>query len=169
MRQLFRYDRTMTRWLSDDEQAVWRAYMHSTLIVSSLLERQLQRDSAVSHAEYEVLVRLSEAPERRLRMSELADRSQHSRSRLSHTISRMEASGWVVREHCDADRRGTWATLTEEGFDVLAEAAKGHVEAVRSALFDPLSEDQVASLGSIMRTVRDAHQGECDRTSRECP
>ena len=107
------------------------------------------------HAYYEVLVRLSEAPERRLRMSELADATGSSRSRLSHAVARLEEAGWVRREECPTDRRGQLAVLTDEGFAVLAAAAPGHVEGVRRHLFDRLTPAQVEPLGRISEAVRD--------------
>ncbi len=112
-------------------------------------------------AEYDVLVQLSEAPDRRLRMSALASRTLASRSRLSHQISRMEADGLVRREECLTDKRGWWAVLTDKGFDVLAAAAPDHVESVRKHLVDVLSEEDFAKLGSILDQVVDALQGEC--------
>jgi DNA-binding MarR family transcriptional regulator len=140
---------TEPRWLNDDEQRVWRAFLEANRQVFDELDRQLQRDAGMPHAYYEVLVRLSEAPDRTLRMSELAERSQSSRSRLSHAVTRLEALGWVRRAACPTDRRGTFASLTEQGFAALAAAAPGHVETVRSLLFDRLTSEQVERLGEI--------------------
>jgi DNA-binding MarR family transcriptional regulator len=142
------------RWLSEHEQQVWRDFLVATKILHEHWESQLQRESGMPHAYYEVLVALSEAPNRQLRMSELADASQSSRSRLSHAIARLEASGWVSRVSCPTDKRGAWATLTDEGFAVLQAAAPGHVKAVRQSLFDALTDDQVASLGEISAAIR---------------
>jgi DNA-binding MarR family transcriptional regulator len=113
------------------------------------LDRQLSLDSGIPHAYYEILVRLSEADGWALRMSQLADSSASSRSRLSHAVARLEEAGWVSRSSCPTDRRGAIATLTEQGYAVLAAAAPGHVEAVRANLFDQLTDDQVRELGEI--------------------
>ncbi|HEY3754311.1 MAG TPA: MarR family transcriptional regulator [Pseudonocardiaceae bacterium] len=144
------------RWLSTEQQRVWRNYMAATRMVESEIERQLQRDSGMPTTYYEIMVSLSEAPDRTLRMSELADRSRFSRSRLSHAVARMERAGWVERRDCPSDKRGAFAVLTEKGFDTLVAAAPGHVEQVRSALFDVLTEEQVDQLGEICATVRKA-------------
>lgn len=143
----------MTRWLTDDEQRAWRAYLAATSQLGAALERQLQHDAGLPHAYYEILVRLSEAPERSLRMSELASTSLQSRSRLSHAVARLEERGWVRREDCPSDRRGQLAVLTDDGFAALAEAAPGHVEAVRSLLLDALTPQQVTALGEICAAV----------------
>jgi DNA-binding MarR family transcriptional regulator len=146
----------MTRWLDDTEQATWRAFLGATRLVFEQLDRELQRDSAMPHAYYEILVRLSEAPDRALRMSALADRSQSSRSRLSHAVARLEEQGWVRRETCASDKRGQIARLTDEGFAALAAAAPGHVEGVRTHVFDPLTPAQVTQLGEISTALVDA-------------
>ena len=143
-----------TRWLSDHEQRVWREFNAATRMLSAHLEGQLQHDSGMPHTYYEVLVALSEAPGRRLRMSELADARQASRSRLSHAVVRLEANGWVRREACPTDKRGAWAVLTDAGFAALEAAAPGHVEAVRESLFDPLTPEQVTALGEISAAIR---------------
>ncbi|MFJ4847263.1 MarR family winged helix-turn-helix transcriptional regulator [Streptomyces sp. NPDC088733] len=150
--------RTEPRWLSEEEQRAWRAYMASTQLVSDALDRQLQRDANMPHAYYSLLVWLSETPERRMRMTELAERSKITRSRLSHAIARLEENGWVRRESCPSDRRGQLAVLTDEGFAALAAAAPGHVEAVRGAIFDRLSPEQTRQLGEICRTIAEGLQ-----------
>ena len=142
-----------TRWLDADEQRAWRAFLTATQLLFEGLDRQLQRDASLSHGYYEILVRLSEAPERTLRMSQLAERSQSSRSRLSHAVARLEQMGWVERRECPTDRRGQLATLTDVGFAALEAAAPGHVEAVRSMLLDPLTDEQVAQLRAISEAI----------------
>ncbi len=139
----------MTRWLTRDEQRAWRAFLEVHRLLFERLDRQLAADSGLSHADYEILVRLSEADGRALRMSELADATLSSRSRLSHAVARLETQGWVVRRECPSDKRGTVAALTDAGFAALAAAAPGHVEAVRAALLDPLSPAQRDALGEI--------------------
>jgi DNA-binding MarR family transcriptional regulator len=138
-----------TRWLDDEEQRVWRMFMLATKLLWERLDRELDRGTDVPSAYYEVLVRLSEAPGRRLRLSELADRSQSSRSRLSHSLARLEALGWIQREACQSDRRGAFAVLTDHGFAALESAAPVHVESVRSHLFDPLDDGQLEQLRAI--------------------
>lgn len=151
------------RWLSADEQAVWRSFIEATQLLTDRLDQELQRDSGMPHTYYEVLVRLSEVPDRRLRMSALADRSLSSRSRLSHAVARLEQNGWVRRELCPTDRRGQLAVLTDAGFAALEAAAPGHVEGVREHLLDQLTCEQVRQLGEICAAIaaglRDA---ECD-------
>jgi DNA-binding MarR family transcriptional regulator len=137
------------RWLSPDEQRIWRSFVEANIRFFAALERELLADAGMPMAYYEILVRLSESPGRRLRMSDLARLSVQSRSRLSHAISRMEGLGWVERQSCSEDRRGSFAVLTDAGFDVLAAAAPGHVESVRTHLFDTLDDDQLASLARI--------------------
>jgi DNA-binding MarR family transcriptional regulator len=139
--------------LDSDEQRTWRAYLAASRGILDALDRQLQRDARMPHAYYEILVRLSEAPNRAMRMSDLADATSSSRSRLSHAVARLEEAGWVRREDCATDRRGQLAVLTDDGFDVLAAAAPGHVEEVRSRLFDPLTPEQVRQLRAISEAV----------------
>ena len=141
------------RWLSEGEQRAWRAYLAMTRLLSAQLDRQLQRDSGMPMAYYVILVLLSETPGRSLRMSELAEASDSSRSRLSHAVARLEETGWVRRETCDTDRRGAFAVLTDEGFAALAEAAPGHVAEVRRFLIDALEPEQVRQLEEICGRV----------------
>lgn len=148
------------RWLSADEQEVWRSYLAATQLLTERLDQELQHDAGMPHAYYEVLVRLSEVPDRRLRMSELADRSLSSRSRLSHAVARLEEAGWVQRETCASDRRGQVAVLTDAGFAALDAAAHGHVECVRTYLFDQLTSDQVTQLGEICTAIADRLRSE---------
>ncbi|MGC4846142.1 MarR family winged helix-turn-helix transcriptional regulator [Micromonospora sp. DT15] len=149
----------MTRWLDPDEQRTWRAYLTASRVLMDTLDRELQRDAGMPHAYYEILVQLSEAPGRQLRMSQLAQAAGSSRSRLSHAVARLEAAGWVRREDCPTDRRGQIALLTEEGFATLAAAAPGHVEGVRRHLFDALSPAQVDQLRRISETLAEHMTG----------
>jgi len=143
----------MTRWLDEEEQRTWRAFLSATQLLFDQLDRELQRDAKIPHAYYEILVRLSEAPARTLRMSQLADSTLSSRSRLSHAVSRLEESGWVERRSCPTDRRGQLAVLTDKGFAALEAAAPGHVEGVRTHVFDPLTPDQVKALRTLSETL----------------
>lgn len=149
------------RWLDEGEQRIWRTFMLAMRLLFDHFDRELQRTSGMPMTYYEVLVRLSEAPGRSMRMSELADRAQNSRSRLSHAVARLEAAGWVRREQCPSDRRGAVAVLTTEGLVALEAAAPAHVESVRAGLFDPLSAGQVDALGRISAALLEhlAHQG----------
>ncbi|MEU1076566.1 MULTISPECIES: MarR family transcriptional regulator [unclassified Streptomyces] len=146
------------RWLSDDEQRTWRAYLHATTLLEDHLDRQLQRDAGMPHIYYGLLIQLSEAPRRRLRMTELAIGAKITRSRLSHAIARLEKNGWVRREDCPSDKRGQFAALTDEGFEVLERTAPGHVAAVRQAMFDRLTPEQAEQLGQIMRVIAEGLQ-----------
>jgi DNA-binding MarR family transcriptional regulator len=142
-------------WLDEDQQATWREFIAANRLLFDRIERQLRRDSGLSHAYYEILARLSEAPDRTLRMSELASSSLSSRSRLSHAAARLEQAGWVTRRTCPTDHRGSFATLTNAGLSVLRTAAPGHATTVRSNLFDQLSPEQQAALRSISETLVD--------------
>ncbi|GAA1643137.1 MarR family winged helix-turn-helix transcriptional regulator [Catellatospora bangladeshensis] len=135
-----------TRWLDDREQETWRAYLEGTRLLIQALDRQLETDSGVSFTDYELLVHLSEAPGRRLRMRDLADASFTSRSGVTRAVTRLEDAGWVRRVECDDDRRGMHAELTEAGAAKLAEAAPGHVSAVRAYMFDHLSKEEQAAI-----------------------
>lgn len=139
-------------WLSDDEQAAWRAFLAMQRKIRDRLERQLQQDAGVPMTYYIILAMLSEAPERTLRMTELATIAGTSQSQLSHAASRLEEAGWIERQRCLDDKRGYLAVLTDAGFEVLAQAAPSHVESVRSVLFDRLTAQQVRQL----RTIADA-------------
>jgi DNA-binding MarR family transcriptional regulator len=143
-----------TRWLTEREQETWRSFMSATLGLTDSLARQLQRDAGMPYAYYEILVSLSEAPDRTLRMSELAGIRNSSRSRLSHAIARLEETGWVRRRGCPTDKRGSYAILTDEGFAALEAAAPGHVTEVRERLFDQLTPEQVEQLGEISAAIQ---------------
>jgi DNA-binding MarR family transcriptional regulator len=140
---------TEPSWLSCTEQASWRSFIDGTRALVDALDRQLQVDSSIPHAYYELLVPLSEAPGRSMRMSELADKARSSRSRLSHAISRLEERGWVARVECPTDKRGQVAFLTDDGLEVVRAAAPGHVAAVRRYLIDRLTPAQIQVLGEI--------------------
>ncbi|WEH40263.1 MarR family transcriptional regulator [Streptomyces sp. AM 2-1-1] len=151
---------TGTRWLTGEEQSVWRAYIQATTLLEDHLDRQLQRDAGMPHLYYGLLVELSQSPGGQLRMTELAKDAKITRSRLSHAITRLEKNGWVRRENCPTDKRGQNAVLTEQGRAMLRRSAPGHVEAVRQAVFDRLTPEQVGRLGEIMRIVATGLQPE---------
>ncbi|TAK69181.1 MAG: MarR family transcriptional regulator [Actinomycetota bacterium] len=143
----------MTRWLDAEQQKHWRAWLAASRLLTEHLNRDLIASQGLSGADYEILVRLSEAPTRALRMSELADKTLSSRSRLSHQVDRMEAAGLVVRQECPGDRRGALAVLTEAGFARLVAAAPDHVRAVRESLVDVLTDEEFAALGRACAKV----------------
>jgi DNA-binding MarR family transcriptional regulator len=154
--------RTKTRWLSASEQKAWRAYLEATTLLFDALDRQLQRDAGIPHAYYEILVRLSESECRSMRMSELADATRSSRSRLSHAVARLEERGWLKRVECATDKRGQVAVLTDAGYAALVDAAPGHVEAVRRHMIDQLSAEQISQLEQIGASiVTGLETGEC--------
>ncbi|MEV0592199.1 MarR family winged helix-turn-helix transcriptional regulator [Nonomuraea cavernae] len=140
------------RWLSPTEQRAWRTHLALHKLLMHRLDRDLQEHS-LSVNDYEILVNLSESPDRRMRMSDLADATIQSRSRLSHQISRMEAKGLVTREDCRDDRRGTFAVLTEEGWDTIQRVAPDHVASVREHFVDRLTDEQLDALEAAYRPI----------------
>ena len=142
-----------TRWLTTDEQLSWRSWLAAGALVSERTEQEMKRAHDLTMAEYEVLVRLSESPGRRLRMTALAGRTLASKSRLSHQISRMEAAGLVARVDCPEDRRGAYAELTELGWNRLVAAAPSHIDCVRRTFLDALTAEEFALLGSLCTKV----------------
>ena len=144
---------TQVRWLTTEEQRAWRLFLTASQTLFSAVEGQLQRDSDIPHGYYEILVRLSEADGRALRMTQLAEASTFSKSRLSHAVARLEQRGWVERLDCETDRRGQVAQLTDAGYAALEAAAPGHAEQVRRSMFDRLTGDQVAQLAAISAAI----------------
>lgn len=142
-----------TRWLTDDEQQAWRAFLTACQTLFGAIDAQLQHDSGFPHGYYEILVRLSEAPGRALRMSQLAQASTSSKSRLSHAVARLEDRGWVRRVDCPTDRRGQIAELTPDGLAALEAAAPGHVDQVRKSLIDVLTPGQIQQLLKISSAI----------------
>ena len=147
------------RWLTPEEQDAWRSFMAGCRALFTAVDAQLQRDAGMPLAYYEILVQLSEAPGRALRMSQLAEAASASKSRASHAVARLEERGWVRRADCPTDRRGQVAELTDEGYAVLVATAPGHVAQVRTSLFDGLTAEQVAQLKAIGDTMAAACGG----------
>lgn len=140
------------RWLDANQQRIWRSFLNGVAKINERLDAEL-RPFGLDLGEYEILVHLSESPERSLRMSDLAGRVRQSRSRLTHTIARMEAKGLVARMACPSDRRGVIAVMTTHGYQLLVTAAPAHVESVRRALVDPVDPEDFAALGRAMDAV----------------
>jgi len=143
------------RWLDDGQQHSWRALMMGMTLLMERLDDDLRRDFAMSLTEYEVLVRLSERPRRAMRMAQLADAMAHSRSRVTHTVARMEKAGYITRGTTPEDGRGVVATMTDTGYDLLVAAAPSHVESVRRNVVDLVSEADFAALGRVFDSVAD--------------
>ncbi|WP_431945417.1 MarR family winged helix-turn-helix transcriptional regulator [Micromonospora marina] len=143
------------RWLDAQEDRAWRGYRRMRRLLDLELARELTQDAGLSEPDYDVLSDLSETPEQRLRLSELADRMLWSRSRLSHHISRMQQRGLVTREECATDGRGSVVVLTPAGRQAVEAAAPGHVAAVRRHLIDRLTPAEVAALGTLSQRVID--------------
>jgi DNA-binding MarR family transcriptional regulator len=148
-------DQDEPRWLTFEEQEAWRAYLRASRALEVSLDRDLQ-SHGVGLSEYELLSMLSEAPGGRLRMSTLADLVIQSRSRVTHTASRLEQRGWVTRESCLEDRRGVELVLTSTGRQEVAEMAHVHVESVRRHMVDVMAPEQFTALGEAMALVRAA-------------
>ncbi len=146
---------TAPAWLSVREQQAWRAYLRGSRLLETVFDRDLQQHG-LQLSEYEILSMLSERESRRLRMSELADLVVQSRSRLTHTATRLERRGWVRREPCEGDRRGVELVLTDDGLDQVARVAPRHVASVRAHLVDRLTPAQLAALGRAMSSVAEA-------------
>ena len=145
----------MTRWLSEEEQRAWRGLLRMTSQLNARMNRQLLQEYGISLTDYEVLVVLSEAPQGRLRVFEVADALAWEQSRVSHQLARMQRRGLIAREDCASDARGAFAVLTESGRAAIERAAPAHVETVRQLVFDGLSHAQLIALTDITTTVLD--------------
>ncbi|MGB2920648.1 MAG: MarR family transcriptional regulator [Mycobacterium sp.] len=138
-------------WLSDEQQHIWRNYLAMTSRLQTAMHRQLQQDCELSLSDYDVLVALSERGP--MRIHELGDLIGWEQSRVSHQLRRMRGCGLLHREGDDDDRRGATVAVTDAGRSALEAAAPGHVELVRSAVFDGLSDAQLRALGAVLETV----------------
>jgi DNA-binding MarR family transcriptional regulator len=141
------------RWLDPDERQTWLSMASALIRLPATLDAQLQRDAGISYFEYQVMAVLSEAPERTLRLSELAAMTEGSLPRLSQVVSRLERRGWVRRVPDPTDGRYTLGVLTDDGFDKVVATAAGHVEAVRRHVFDPLTKAQQRQLREIAQRI----------------
>jgi len=149
------------RWLDAAEQQAWRAYLDATRLLIQVLDRQLEDDAGISFTDYELLVLLSEAADRRMRMRDLANAALSTRSGMTRAVTRLERTGWVRRVECEEDRRGMFAELTASGLAKLTATAPGHVAAVRARVFDKLTPAEWKQLGATC-----AHLAESLRTGR---
>lgn len=147
-------ERVKARWLNAEQQRIWRTYLLAAARINEVLDDDL-RQFGIDLGEYEILVCLEEAPERRLRMSDLAARVHQSRSRLTHTVARMEKQDLVERMSCGDDRRGVWAHLTPTGFELLRNAAPTHVESVRHIFVEAVNPDDFKAIGRGFQAVLD--------------
>jgi DNA-binding MarR family transcriptional regulator len=143
------------RWLDEPQQQSWRALVMGMTLLLDRLDTDLRRSFGVSLAEYEILVRLSERPAHQLRMAQLADAMAHSRSRVTHTVKRMEAAGLVARGSSTEDGRGVVCAMTQEGHDLLVRMAPTHVNGVRDYLVDLTTREDFEALGRVMNAVAD--------------
>ncbi|TWS19212.1 MarR family transcriptional regulator [Tsukamurella asaccharolytica] len=150
-------DAGSTQWLSDEEMAAWLSLIHVAMRLPARLDTQLRTESGITHYEFVVLSQLSQAPDRTLGLSALAEAANSSPSRLSHVLRKLGERGWLVRR---AEGRSAYAELTDEGFAALDGAARGHVEEVRRLVFDHLSACDVAALQAALSKVTPGLAGE---------
>jgi DNA-binding MarR family transcriptional regulator len=143
----------MTKWLSEPQQKVWRNWLAASSLLHNQLNSELQESDGLTMADYEILVRLSDSPDRRIRMSDLAEITLSSRSRLTHQIDRMEKAGLVTRQACADDRRGQHCVMTDKGWKTLVAAAPNHVESVRAHFVDILTAEEYAALGKATAKI----------------
>jgi DNA-binding MarR family transcriptional regulator len=149
----------MSRWLTEEEQRAWRGLLQMTSQLNARMNRQLLQEYGVSLADYEVLVVLSEAPDGRCRVFEIADTLAWEQSRVSHQLARMQRRGLIARQDCASDARGAFAVITAAGRAVIERAAPAHVETVRRLVFDGLTPDQLATLTELTTGVLDRLHG----------
>ena len=149
----------LTRPLDAVEMRAWRAFLAASTSVAAVLNHELEADADISMHEYEILVRLSEASDHQLRMSTLAEHVSHSRSRLTHTVGRLEKAGYVERASCAADKRGVNCRLTEAGLDFLRAVAPIHLDGVRRHVVDRFTHEQLAALTELMTALVDNETG----------
>ncbi|WP_030150759.1 MarR family winged helix-turn-helix transcriptional regulator [Oerskovia turbata] len=141
------------RWLSPRELRTWIRLQAVSELLPGVLDTQLQRDAQLTHFEYLVLAMLSEEPDRTLRMTDLAHKTNATLPRLSHVVKRLEGRGYVERTPCPEDRRATNAVLTDAGWDKVVATAPGHVGTVREHIIDRLTPEQVDQLDQIARSI----------------
>lgn len=141
------------RLLTESQMRAWRAFLGASTLVSARLNHELDEAAAISMYEYEILVRLFESEAGRVRMSQLADQVSYSRSRLTHTVGRLERAGYVLRSSCPNDRRGVYAHLTQAGYEFLAQTAPIHLDGVRRHLIDRFTPSELATLTELLEKI----------------
>ena len=139
--------------LSEAQMRAWRAFLGASTLVSARLNHELDEAAAISMYEYEILVRLFESEAGRVRMSQLADQVSYSRSRLTHTVGRLERAGYVLRSSCPNDRRGVYAHLTKAGYEFLAQTAPIHLDGVRRHLINRFTPSELATLTELLEKI----------------
>ncbi|WP_043638432.1 MarR family winged helix-turn-helix transcriptional regulator [Nonomuraea candida] len=147
---------TEPRWLDATEMAAWRAFVSTSHLLERRIEEQLKASAGLTHPQYEILVRLSDAPGRQMRMTELARGVVVSKSALTYQITQLEKAGLVKRANCPSDDRGVLAVLTEAGLSCLERVAPGHLEVVRAYLIDRLSREELHTMTSAMLKTEEA-------------
>lgn len=169
MCQLFPYAERVTRWLEPEQQRAWRAYVRMQGELNAHLSRQMSVDSEISMADFAVLVQLTDTPDGRVRVLELARLLHWEKSRISHHVARMEKRGLVRRENCGSDGRGSFVVLTGLGRSAIEDAAPAHAEIVRALVFDQLTEAEVESLREISEKIfTRLTTGECAAVIARC-
>jgi DNA-binding MarR family transcriptional regulator len=154
------------RWLNEEEMRTWLAFYATSALVDRELDQRLKNDAGLTHVQYEILARLSGAPERELRMTELANSLYTSQSGITYQITQLEKRGLVRRRPCPSGPRAVYAVLTEAGWDVLKQAAPGHVAAVRELLIDVLTPQELTVLANGLGRVRDRMLGQSEQLVR---
>lgn len=139
--------------LTESQMRAWRAFLGASTLVSARLNHELDEAAAISMYEYEILVRLFESEAGRVRMSQLADQVSYSRSRLTHTVGRLERAGYVLRSSCPNDRRGVYAHLTQAGYEFLAQTAPIHLDGVRRHLINRFTPSELATLTELLEKI----------------
>jgi DNA-binding MarR family transcriptional regulator len=147
-------------WLPAEAQQLWRRWLRLNALLPGVLHRELQADAGLSLPDFDVLVQLTDSPEGRVRVSDLARRLHWERSRVSHHITRMERRGLVRREECRDDGRGAWVVLTEQGRAVIEQAAPAHVATVRRLVFDALTPQEAQVMAEVIEKVLARLEGE---------
>lgn len=140
-------------WLSADAQLLWRRWLQLNAELPVVLHRELQADAGLSLSDFEVLVNLTDTPDGRVRVTDLARQMNWERSRVSHDVTRMQRRGLVERSECRDDGRGAWVVLTKQGRSAIARAAPGHAATVRRLIFDNLTPDEVAVMNGVIDKV----------------
>jgi DNA-binding MarR family transcriptional regulator len=154
-----------TRWLTPEQERAWRSYIAASWLLEDAIDLQLQQEAGMPHLYYSVLARLSDAPGHRMRMTDLAEATKITRSRLTYVVTRLEKDGTVRREGCAIDKRRSVAVLTDTGMALLERAAPGHVETVRASVFDHLTPEQVGQLEAIFDRITEALQEDEERSA----